>query len=77
MTGHAVRLVAALGGVLVALLARFEDDGGVAFSQEEEADDGVEAANDGQDPEDPAPAEVLHYDAAEEGAEGRAQQGTK
>lgn len=77
MAGHAVRLVAALGRVLVAFLARLEDDGGVAFTQEEEADDGVEAAHDGQDPEDPAPAEVLHDDAAEQGAEGRAQQGTE
>jgi len=33
-----------------------EDDGGVGFFEEEEADDGIEGADDGEDPEDPAPA---------------------
>ena len=52
----------------VVVLATFEDDGCVGLFQEEEADDGVEAADYGKDPEYPAPAEMLDYQAAEEGA---------
>ncbi len=44
------------GGALVGVFAGGEDDGGVGFFEEEEADDGIEGADDGEDPEDPAPA---------------------
>ena len=49
------------GGVDVGLFAGFEDSGGVGFFKEEEADDGVKGADDGKDPEDPAPVEILDY----------------
>ena len=45
----------------VGLFAGFEDSGGVGFFEEKEADDGVEGADDGKDPEDPAPVEILDY----------------
>ena len=48
-------------GVDVGLFAGFEDRGGIGFFEEEEADDGIEGANDGKDPEDPAPVEILDY----------------
>ena len=40
----------------VGLFSGFEDYGGVGFSKEYETDDGVEGADDGENPEDPAPA---------------------
>ena len=49
------------GGVDIGLFAGFEDSGGVGFFEEKEADDGVEGADDGKDPEDPAPVEILDY----------------
>lgn len=47
--------------------AGFEDDGGVGFFKEKEAGYCVEGTDDGEDPEDPAPAYVLHYYATEQG----------
>ena len=49
------------GGVDIGLFAGFEDSGGVGFFEEKEADDGIEGADDGKDPEDPAPIEILDY----------------
>ena len=50
------------GGVVdVRLFAGFEDRGSVGFFKEEEADNGVKGADDGKDPEDPAPVEILDY----------------
>ena len=74
MPGHAVGSVVALRGFLVGFFAGLQDDGGVAFSQEEEADYGVEATDYGQDPEDPSPSEILNHDAAKERAKGGSQQ---
>ncbi len=55
------------------LFAGLKEYGGVGFFEEEEAGDGVGGADDGQDPEDPAPGEMLDDYAAEEGAEGRSE----
>jgi len=41
------------------LFAGFEEYRGVGFFEEEEAGDGVGGADDGEDPEYPAPREVL------------------
>lgn len=49
------------GRVDVGLFAGFEDRRGVGFFEEEEADDGIERADNGKDPEDPAPVEILNY----------------
>ena len=49
------------GGMDVGLFTGLEDCGGVRFFEEEEADDGVEGADDSKDPEDPAPVEILDY----------------
>ena len=49
------------GGVDIGLFAGFEDRGSVGFFEKEEADDGVEGADDSKDPEDPAPVEILDY----------------
>lgn len=58
------------GGVVnVRLFAVFEDRGSVRFFEEEEADNGVEGADDCKDPEDPAPVEILDYQATEKGPE--------
>ena len=51
-----------VGGRLdVGSFAGFEDRGGVGFFEEKEADDGVERTDDSEDPENPAPVEILDY----------------
>ena len=55
LVGSAVFGSVGRGGLDVGLFAGFEDRGGVGFFEEEEADDGVEGADNGKDPEDPAP----------------------
>jgi len=53
---------------LVEVFSCFEDYGGVGFLQKEKADDGIERAHNGQNPENPPPSEILDCDAAEERA---------
>ena len=55
LVGGAVFGSVGRGGLDVGLFAGFEDRGGVGFFEEEEADEGVEGAYNGKDPEDPAP----------------------
>jgi len=50
--------VTAIGSFAV-LFTGLKEDRGVGFFEEEEAGDGVGGTNDGEDPEDPAPREVL------------------
>ena len=75
LVGSAVFSSVGRGGLDVGLFAGFEDRRGVGFSEEEEANDGVEGADNSKDPEDPAPVEVLDYQAAEKGPECGAQKG--
>ena len=55
-------------------LALGEEDGGVGLAEEEVADGRVDHADDEENPVDPAPAEAGDDDAAEEGAQGWAQE---
>ena len=55
LVGGAVFGSVGRGGLDVGLFAGFEDRRGVGFFEKEEADDGVEGADNGKDPEDPAP----------------------
>lgn len=49
-----------------------EDRGGVGFAEEEGGEDDEEGVEDGEGPEEPAPADALRYDAADDGADGGA-----
>ena len=62
---------------LQGLFTGFQNNRSVAFFEENEPYYGVEAAHDSQDPEYPAPAEVLDYDTAEKRPKGWAEQRTE
>lgn len=76
LVGHAVPGAGGGGGLVVGF-AGFEDGRGVSFFKEEIADYGIEGADDGKDPEDPAPAQVFNDDTTKEGAQGRTKKGSK
>ena len=67
---HAV-LGVGVGLALVMVFAGFEDRRCVCLFEKEEANDRVDRADDGENPEDPAPAEILRYEAAKKGPKGR------
>ena len=60
-----------VGHALVMVFAGFEDRGCVGFFEKEKANDRIDGADDGENPEDPAPAEILRYEAAKKGPKGR------
>lgn len=51
------------------LFALFKNHGCIGFFEEEECDDGINSAEDSQDPENPSPTKILHDEAAEKRAE--------
>lgn len=51
-----------------------EDRGGVGFAEEEGGEEDQQGVEDGEGPEEPAPADALRYDAADDGPDGGAQQ---
>lgn len=57
-------------GSFAILFTDLEEYGGVGLFKEKEAGEGVGGADDGEDPEDPAPGEVLDDQAAEKRAKG-------
>lgn len=59
-------------GGLIGGPAGLKDDRGIGLFKEEDPEQGVSAADDGEDPKYPTPGKILDNEAAEEGAESGA-----